>query len=512
MKQIGVYLGINKLSVVESDGKSVSNSFDMVLPKMDLSDSIDKQQDDPRLVNGLKEALKKIPSGLDTVTNLVVPGRDLIIRTFYMPGNLTATELNSAVRFEAKKYIPFKLDEMICDYRSVPDKAAKKTFVVFVGIKKDVLEKYKAVLRQVNLKPSSLEYSGFTTLRLLQLAGIKEKEITAVVNVDPADEDEVNFVVLEDGFPLFNRDMILTSTKTEEQLAQADKVDTVEIMEKLKIELRMSLDFYMRKFPTKNIKKIVFMAPSEYQAELDGFIKARGLVGRFVDLKSIAVRPGGFALSFYRAYSAAIAKSVAVKVKVDLLSPAMVEKAKETSASKVMVFAENANFNIGVVLIGVVLCIVLYLFGAYPKMGLNSQINRIKSEAIRSQVKIVSADNTIDEINQKKNELQEKMKSLDQVVKNRLLVTSVLTAIPGQRTEGLWLDEVSITRERLTLIGNCYLGLSDNSKERDNVNNFLSNLNSDLRVTRYFPNLKLNVGESKIGRAIVTNFEIGVRE
>jgi Tfp pilus assembly protein PilN len=363
----------------------------------------------------------------------------------------------------------------------------------------------------LNLKAASLEYSGFSSLRLLQVAAIKEKEIIAIVNADPLDEDEVNFLVLEDGFPLFNRDMILAGGSTEPGM-RIEKVSSTESVEKLKVELRMSLDFYLRRFATKAIKKIMFIAPQEYSAELDAFVRTRALTARFIDLKNYVNNPGtGFSLGFYKAYSGAVMQSVPMKFKIDLLAPTMADKGKGPAAA--LHFApQDMQFNPGFLLLGALLCALAWGVGFYPQIDIKKEIEIIQQD--RTAVTSINPEDPIENLEGKKQDLTSKLRNISDVIKKRFLMTAPLDGIPRMIPEGLWLRDFSLRPSgeghSLTLQGVAYL--KDNSKEIQSINKFLSDLAQDPRFKEYFPDVTLTAtGKEEIFRTSVTSFVIECR-
>ncbi len=241
MKTLGIYFGPKAISLVETEGQKVLNNVLIPLQRLSGSGVEEKIPEEIKIAAAIKDELRKNNIEAKDVS-LVLLGRDLIIRTFHMPV-LPANELYTAVRFEAKKYIPFKVEDLVYDFQVSLDRANRKTLVLFVGVKKENLDKYLSIFAQLNIKVSCIEYAGFSILRLIQLAKIREKGISAVVDIDLAEEDEVNFIVLENGFPLFSRDIIMAGEAVPPEAIQPVKVDLAQSLEKLKVEMRISLDF-----------------------------------------------------------------------------------------------------------------------------------------------------------------------------------------------------------------------------------------------------------------------------
>jgi Tfp pilus assembly PilM family ATPase len=189
--------------------------------------------------------------------------------------------------------------------------------VLFAGLRKEALAKYVSAMRQLGLVISSIEYSAFSVLRLAKLAGVGGKGIVGFVSVGlPEEEDEINFTVLENDFPLFSRDMSLGGTSAEQGQSQEEGM----FLEKMKTELRVSLDFYNRKFAGKNITKIFFISSSELRYDLESFIKEMGVTAQFIDAVKYIGSPVPFTLSLVKSYGCSLSGAVKLGLNLDLLT------------------------------------------------------------------------------------------------------------------------------------------------------------------------------------------------
>ena len=291
MNSLGIYFGPSVISIVESKGRQPVNNIRIprsAISKGEFSD--DKVPEEIKIAPYLKDEFKK--NKIDNQEVVVsLSGRDLIIRNFEMP-MLQRQELYNAVNFEVKKYIPFKVEDLVSDFQLFTDKPARKNYVLFVGIKKETLDKYLSIFQQLGMKVSAVEYSAFSALRLLSLASVKEKDPIAVVNIDLIEEDEINFVVLKDGFPLFSRDIPFISDSQRQPGTSGPQQGLA--IERLKREIRVSLDYYDRTFPLKNIGKVFFVMDRDYRLDLENFIKEIGLGSQFININKCIGKPVAF--------------------------------------------------------------------------------------------------------------------------------------------------------------------------------------------------------------------------
>jgi hypothetical protein len=506
MKAVGIYFGPRNISLVEADGKRITAIIQFAPPVAADSSFDDKASEDLKTGQMLRDEIKKAQLESRSA-NVVIPGKDFIIRTFHMPV-LAQNEMSTAVRFEAKKYIPFKVEELVADYRVIYDKSNRKNLVLFVGIKKQILDKYIGLLTLANIKADSVEYAGFSAIRLLQQANIREKDTVAVVYADPVEDDEVNFVVLEDGFPLFSRDIIL-SGYAEEGSVKVEKLALADRIEKLKVEVRVSLDYYLRKFPAKNIKKIIFVAPPEYRVELDAFVKERTLVSRFVELGSLVDKSGVFSLGFYKAYAGSLTKMVVPKIKLDLLSVTMAPKTAFRAKSSPAFSLEQFKFRFKYLVWGACICGAAYGWGFYKRMP--AVRDRDMMIGMQPRVAAVKVDASLEEVIAKNTEYIEKIRNIDSHVRTRLLLTTELDVIPQVIPKGVWLKDFSFRQDKKSsdFIMTGWAYLQDRNKELEAVNSFATNLKENQKFSSVFKEINLtSVVEGQVKNTAVTSFII----
>ncbi len=504
MNSLGIYFGPQLISIVETKGRKLINYTQVSQAAVSAGEILEEKVPVPvKLIALLKDELMK--NNIEANEAIVsISGKDLIVRTFEMP-ILQRQELVTAVNFEVKKYIPFKIEDLISDFQYKLDKTIQKTRVLFVGIKKDALDNYLYILNQLGIKIKSIEYSAFSILRLLRLADIKEKGIIAVVNIDITKDDEANFVVLEDNFPLFSRDISLM-TGYEGIVKDAEGHPSI-ISEKLKREIQISLDYYDRKFPGKNISKIFFISNPNYRADLEGFTRDLGLSSHFIDINKYIDNPIPFSLAFVKGYSSSLSK-VNLAVEINLLL------AKERAAKKIrqeafMPLSWAMRFKTELIAAAVcfLIFIMISLSGIYRMLPLQKEVHNIIN--IRPATSTASAGLSYRELLDMNSHYKMKAEAMDNIIKNRLYLTALLDAIPRVVPKGIWLVNLSFKEEEteLTLEGTAYLG--DSAKESGLVNAFLSRLKENPALTKYFKEMSVvSMGHKQIEDITMTNFII----
>ncbi|MEW6075236.1 MAG: pilus assembly protein PilM [Candidatus Omnitrophota bacterium] len=482
MSEVGIYFGSKLITVVEAKGRKVAKHIQIPQSQIvGVGFEEEKVPEEIKLVSVLREALEKNEINQKEAA-ICVSGKDLIIRTFDMPF-LPANELSSAVNFEAKKYIPFKIEDLISDFQSQADKIGKRNFILFVGVKKETLDKYLSVFNELNIKITSLEYSAFSLLRLLQMAGIKEKGIISVLGVDLKEDDEANFLVLRNGFPLFSRDIIFSGDSPLTSF-EGMQIDPALKLEKLKAELRISLDFYNRKFPSQKIESIFFISSNEFKAELESYVKERGLVSRFIDSARFLGKTSAYSLSLLKSYSASLSPAARPRTRIDLLqAKSKVQVAQVAAARPGFVFSLSAlKINPKAVFLALAIWALPNVYGYYKKIPLNNELRVITNQRI--QIPGVGAALNYEALKQITSKYNAKAAAINQLLSNQVYLTEILDALPRNMPKGLWLsgfefknDRAEKDRYELILAGYAYLEQRD--KELESINDFASALKSD---------------------------------
>lgn len=515
MNSLGIYFGPKLISIVESKGRLLLNSVQVSQSVVTAGELEEKVPSEVKIVALFKDELRKNNIQANEAS-LVLSGKDLIIRTFEMP-IVPANELENAVRFEAKKYIPFRIEDLIIDFQVQFDKAIKKNLILFVGIKKEVLDKYHTILTQLDLKPVAIEYAAFSILRLLKSSGCSDRGIVSVISVDFREEDEVNFTVLENGFPLFSRDITLVGGPDE--FGPPKERDAAALLEKLKTEIRVSLDYYHRKFPSKNISKAFFVTSQDFRSELAAFMKEMDLIAHFVEVSKVTGKTAPFSLSIIKGYSASLTKTVKSNLKINLLAAKEKVKKKEGTPTAAVAAAEilpslfsGLKLNPRFVALGILICAVTFAYGIINKQPLIKEVNDII--AMRPKVPGVNTTLPNDGLSKISGEYNRKLETLDNLLRSQVYLTKIIEGIARVKPDGIWVKSINFKKEEnkaeLSLEGMTYL--TDSDKEFALVNKYLSNLKENPVISKYFKEINIvSLDHQEFKSATVTTFSITAR-
>lgn len=498
MSSLGIYFGSKVINVVETQGKKILGNIQINRLPQAAVELEEKVPEEVKMVAILKEELRRNRIQAKEA-DITLSGKDLIIRNFEMPP-LPREELENAINFEVKKYIPYKIEDLISAYQLKFDKASRQNLILFAGIKKETLEKYLSIFRQLDIKPHSLDYSAFSVLKFLPLTGLRYKGIICIICVDLQEENEVNFMVLEDGFPLFSRDITLLGGPEEAAAPSSKETGTGAVLDKIKTEIRVSLDYYKRRFPLKKINKTFFICHPDSTPELEAFSTELDMHAQSIDINKGIPKAAPFSVSFLRAYGSSLSKVVKTDLKINLLAG----KAKLRTAREAATSHEEPSLLSGMkvsplaVIAGLAVCLLVFLFfSLYKLQPLQKEVSAIMVS--RPPVSTVSPDLGYEELTTQEKIYNDKIKHINNFLQREIYVTELLDTLPRILPDGMWLENLTFNKlaggEVVILEGMAYL--ADNTKELEAVNNFVFTLKTNSVLRKYFKDVVLTSADTR---------------
>lgn len=486
MNPLGIYFSPSVINIVEVKGKKILNNIQIPAASYANIGIDDKIPEELKIVALFKDELRK-----NKVTSkeavICLSANDLIVRTFEVPV-LPSNEIDSAVTFEAKKYLPFKIEDLFFSFQYFFDKPTHKNLVLFMGIKKDILEKYISILRQLNIKITAVEYSAFSLLRFIGLSGVREKGVIGVISIDSKSELSADFTVAENGFPFFTRDIKLFTVSQDNPEA---KETAGMLAEKLKTEIRISLDYYNRKFPNRKIERLVLINNPDFAGIVEIFAKELAVVFQYIDPSKLSSRQD--TCSSLKAYSAALAGVVKTLVKVNIISSwERSKQLREISQSpSELVSLLFADFKLNPKIIAIALSIAAcgFLLGLLQKLPLHKELNDIIIS--RPSIPNVNTQASYEELVQIQNQEEENIGVMDTLLKKQLYLTPQLSAIPALIPENAWLERVGFVKDNqkssFIIEGRIYA--EDGRKAMEQVNSMLIDFKNNPSLSKAFKDI-----------------------
>jgi len=398
---------------------------------------------------------------------VALPPQDVLLRAFSIPP-IPRSEVDTAVQFEARKYLPFKLDELVWDYTVVP-RSDKQVTVIFAAVERAVLVRIQDALRVAGLEPLCLEPCSVSLARAVQ-QGRQAATERALAAVDIAG-DSAHIAIVREGKVYLAREVRLTAEPDASSPGPTSDPRAV----RLASELRLSLEFFAREFTETPVHRVLLFGDpalvNRWRFEL-----AAGL--------GCAVEPGALPAQQTSpgAQGASLALAVGLALRAadrsapfDLLKRIAQPKAGAARdaflghpvferASKLLASVNRPV--LGLCLAAAVAVVVLmWIAGARQ---LVSERRRLELEAHnRPEVGFGLAGRSQKDLGPIRQRLEDQLAFLHRVIEERAPLASKLDALARTMPDGIWLtsfsyqDELSPTGQSepaLTIRGACFLG------------------------------------------------------
>jgi type IV pilus assembly protein PilM len=124
-------------------------------------------------VNALGDALRELfgRHKLPKAVRLGVANQRVAVRTLRLPFLEDPKEIDAAIRFQAKDHIPMPLDQAVMEHQvvghPVTDHGERRTDVVVVAARREMVMTAVAALRKAGLRPAGVDLSAFGLVRAL---------------------------------------------------------------------------------------------------------------------------------------------------------------------------------------------------------------------------------------------------------------------------------------------------------------------------------------------------------
>lgn len=173
-----------------------------------------------------------------------ISGQSVIIKKISVP-LMSEEELVEMIREEAEQYIPFDIEEVNLDFAIVKaegeipvEKGAhneeKQMDVIIVAVRKDVIQSYLDVFKEVGIKIKVVDLAVFALCNIFELShGLDTDAAVALVNIGGS---MTNVNVLENGITAFTRDISIGGATISEEIQKNLSIGFSEA-EKMKLGL-----------------------------------------------------------------------------------------------------------------------------------------------------------------------------------------------------------------------------------------------------------------------------------
>lgn len=355
--------------------------------------------------------------------NLALPAKDLMFRSFVVPW-MSPDEVPNVVEFEVTKYIPIPLANLVYTYHPVnfTENNQKKLRILFVAIRKKVLEKYTGILEHTNLQVEHIEPSAVSLIRVLQ----KQRHISgnhsnAIIEIRPG------------GGKVIITDQAVVQFVREFQVP-ADQDDKADLTARLFNDIRVSLDFYIRQTQQKKIDSISILSLSpfeELQKDLSSEFK---IPVKSIPAANVLKTDQVADIGLLSAYGIAIRDKAFSSKNFDLSE----KSRKLQNAGGADAEAVNYRMMAGVV----AACALIIFLTAFltDKMVSGLQKQRVELQAKQG----IFEGSETSQVEKMKTDLSDKLSSYKEV-RIKSSISFYLRKIPQLLPQGTWLNNLDIT-------------------------------------------------------------------
>lgn len=333
-RTLGLDIGSHSVKCVQLE-KRGSTSYRLVSAGMsEVAPEGVNLGEDPR--NATISAIRKAIEGFNlkkTEVITAIGGVSTAIRQIELPF-MTEKELASAIKWEARNYIPFDINDVELDYQILnTSRGGNKLDIILVSIIKDFIRYHIDMLRDIPLDPQIVDVNPLALVNaVLFNEDIGKDEF--VVLIDIGDKNTTLSIYSEEGQYFVRNIMISGNDFTDDIMrgnglpyADAEKFkksedspDLIEIvkpsLDNLIREVRRSLTFYENQAKIKGFSKIVLTGGSAPLNGLDGYLSTElGLPVKILDpFRKIHVEEASLLAPFGRGVSSlALAVGLALR-------------------------------------------------------------------------------------------------------------------------------------------------------------------------------------------------------
>lgn len=219
---VGLDIGTNKVKAVQLQKKGQK----LVLERIGVADIYpDGNRDVPSLQAARSNAVKRaLEDGKFNAKYCVISvnGESIIVRYIQLP-KMPEDELKNALRWEAEEYIPYSLDEVNIDSVILGAASDNKVDVLLVCSKKELLNDYIQVARDVNLTPLVVDVDSFAFLNCYEETyQPTPQDCVALVNIGA---QTTNINIYSRGTSRFSRDISIAGDTVTNAISQKTGVD-----------------------------------------------------------------------------------------------------------------------------------------------------------------------------------------------------------------------------------------------------------------------------------------------
>jgi type IV pilus assembly protein PilM len=161
-----------------------------------------------------------------------VSGRSVIVRYISML-QMSEEDLQNAIRYEADKYIPFEVDEVVLDCQKLENTAPtpgedKEMKVLLVAVKRSLIEEHVGLLSDIGLTPAIIDIDSFALGNAFELrmltnpAAGDQSKVIALIDIGA---NKTNINIVSGTVSFFAREVYLAGNDFTDSIARRLAID-----------------------------------------------------------------------------------------------------------------------------------------------------------------------------------------------------------------------------------------------------------------------------------------------
>lgn len=452
--------------------------------------------EDHHVVQAIQQALAAAPVAIERLA-VSIASHEMLFRCFTIP-TVPKAELDAAVQFEARKYIPFKVTLLLWDYVTIPLPKTNRLNVVFGAIPKELLQKIQELLATAGVQAMVLEPISVSLARLVPPAKARDaNEFVCLVDVT---KDAAHLAIVKDRIPYLTRDVNLQGGEggASEVREPGEAVSDARAQQLLS-ELSVSMDFFLREYPATTITQVLLCGDDALVGPwcdpLSQRLHCPVSLGRPLIHRRVSETlplPFAAALGLLDAITE-------VGGAFNFLKPGLAKEPPQAAQGPAMQRALEAGFNAAWrmphvktfatgAMAGLALLWGLGMFQVSAQRRQLAQL--VQARAPSSQPLALLSQEDLELMKQ---QISAQAAALRRVIEGHLGVAAKLDALARALPEGVWLtgvsfdnplDDIGRAQAKLSIQGSCYLG--EAGKELNAIQQFEDQLKRNAAFVRGF--------------------------
>ncbi|UCD72177.1 MAG: type IV pilus assembly protein PilM [Syntrophobacterales bacterium] len=291
-KTLGLDIGSHSVKCVQLERRGMGGYRLLAVRAFEIApEGIDLEEDPKRItVSTIKKAIEGINLKRTSIIT-AIGGVSTAIRQIELPF-MTEKELASAIKWEARNYIPFDINDVELDYQIINTSKASNTLdIILVSVIKDFVRYHVELLREIPIEPQVIDVNPLALVNAVVFnEEIERNEF--VVLMDIGDKNTTLSIYGVEGQYFVRNIMIsgndftddimkgngLSYTDAESFKKSQDSTGLIETikpsLDNLVREVRRSLTFYENQAKIKGFSTIILTGGSATLTGLDGYLSS----------------------------------------------------------------------------------------------------------------------------------------------------------------------------------------------------------------------------------------------